>query len=476
MSPPLVVVGAGLSGLCVALAAAPRPVLLVSRGRDGHESASALAQGGIAAALAPGDRPSLHAADTLAAGSGHNDPGIVDTLVNAAPAAVAWLAAQGVPFDRDRHGWQLGREGGHGVARIVHARGDASGREIVATLARAVSSAPHVQWLHGHSLTAIGLGADGVAGLRLQGPDGLTVERQALDLVLATGGIGALFAATTNPPGADGAGLALALDAGARGRDLEFIQCHPTALAVPGDGPLPLLTEALRGAGAVLRDGYGHALMAGHHPMADLAPRDVVARAVWRQRRGGGEAWLDMTALDERALAGFPGARALCRAHGIDPRRDWAPVTPAVHFHMGGIAVDGLGRSSIAGLHAVGEVACTGAHGANRLASNSLLECVVFGRSLGARLARPRMAAGPVARWVSAGAGAKPEGLHALRGLLWAGLGPVRDDAGLRAANSGIAALPALADTWQARLALRLLDAARARPVSLGAHHRADAA
>lgn len=476
MAPPLVVVGAGLAGLCVALAAAPRPVLLVSRGRDGRESASALAQGGIAAALAPGDRPSLHAADTLAAGSGHNDAGIVDSLVNAAPGAIAWLAAQGVPFDRDARGWQLGREGGHGLARIVHARGDASGREIVATLARAVASAPHVQWLHAHSLTAIGLGADGVAGLRLQGPDGLAVERQAVDLVLATGGIGALFAATTNPPGADGAGLALALDAGARGRDLEFIQCHPTALAVPGDGPLPLLTEALRGAGAVLRDGHGHALMAGQHPMADLAPRDVVARVVWRQRRSGGEAWLDMTALDERALAGFPGARALCHAHGIDPRRDWAPVTPAVHFHMGGIAVDGFGRSSIAGLHAVGEVACTGAHGANRLASNSLLECVVFGRSLGARLARSRNPAGPATHWVAGGAAADDPALRALRGLLWAGMGPVRDDAGLRAAQSGIAALPALAHTWQARLALRLLDAALVRTASLGAHHRADAA
>ncbi|KFN47962.1 L-aspartate oxidase [Arenimonas metalli] len=473
---PLVVAGAGLAGLCVALAAAPRPVLLVG-GSAG--SASALAQGGIAAALGRGDRPALHAEDTCAAGAGHNDVAMVSRLVDAAPDAVAWLAAQGVAFDREGADWALGREGGHGRARIVHAGGDASGQAIVDAMERAVAGAAHVTRLASDGLLALALSEGGaIAAVRLVGADGATRDIATPDLVLATGGIGTLFAATTNPLSADGNGLALALEAGAPGRDLEFVQFHPTALAVPGEGPLPLLTEALRGAGAVLRDARGEAVMDGLHPLADLAPRDVVAREVWRRRQAGNDVFLDMRSLGEQGLAAFPTAVALCRAHGIDPRRDPAPVTPAVHFHMGGIAVDADGRSGLPGLHAVGEVACSGVHGANRLASNSLLECVVAGRALGTRLSLPRDARIQAAprRWVHPGAGTNAAALRALRDLLWRSMGPVRDDATLAEAERRLRVDPSLARTWQARLASRLLHAARIRRASLGAHHRADSA
>ncbi len=472
---PLVVVGAGIAGLSLALSAAPRPVVLVSRGHGGRETASALAQGGVAAALGSDDGPERHARDTIIAGAGHNDAALVAWLAAQAAPAIAWLAAQGVEFDRDGQGWRLGREGGHDRDRIVHAQGDATGRAIVAALARRAAAATHIRWLGGHTLLGLGQQAAGVAGVRLADPQGSPVELPCDDVVFATGGPGALFAATTNPAGADGAGLALALAAGASGRDLEFVQFHPTALARPGDGPLPLLTEALRGAGAVLRDGRGRALMAGRHPMADLAPRDLVARIVWQQRQRDGEAWLDATALGETFARRFPTAMATCRAHGIDPLRQWIPVTPAAHFHMGGVSVDALGRSGVRGLHAVGEVACNGVHGANRLASNSLLEGVVFGRRLGARLARcgrerPRQ---PSA-WTMLGDGAPPDALRALRDLLWRGLGPVRDADGLRDSLARIAAHRSLADAWQGRLATRLLHAALARNEGLGAHHRSD--
>ena len=470
------VVGAGISGLSVALAAAPRPVWLVSRGRPGDASASALAQGGIAAALGEGDDPAQHALDTLVAGAGHNDAACVRWLASQAASAVAWLAGQGVAFDRDGSGYCLGREGGHGRHRIVHARGDATGAAIVAALAARVAGAPHVTWFDAYALQGIGLHAGRVAGVRLADAAGEITELQAGDVVLATGGIGALFAATTNPPGADGAGLALALDAGAAARDLEFIQFHPTALGVAAEGPLPLLTEALRGAGAVLRDGEGRALMAGRHPLGDLAPRDVVAREVWRERHARGSAWLDATALGDSLAAEFPTALAIGQTHGIDPCRKWLPVAPAAHFHMGGIAVDALGRSTLPGLHAVGEVACNGVHGANRLASNSLLEGVAFGRRLGAWLARHELA--PVAaagEWITLGNGASPCDLRMLRSTLAHSLGPVRNGHGLRRALAEIAATPGLAGAWQGRLATKLLQAALARRDCLGAHWREDA-
>lgn len=503
---PLVVVGGGVAGLSVALAAAPRPVLLLARGADGAGSASALAQGGIAAALGAGDSPTAHARDTVVAGAGHNEAVAVRYLAAQAPAAIARLQALGLVFDHDRGSLRLGREGGHHADRIVHAGGDASGARLVDALARAVHAAGHVEVRGGVAVDALLLRGSGVAGVRvrdLRTGDAGVVE--AANVVLATGGIGALFAATTNPAGADGSGLALGLAAGARARDLEFMQFHPTALAAAppierglprcrpagefersaagqaplygAPRPLPLVTEALRGAGARLLDGRGRPLMAGLHPLADLAPRDLVARRVWQVLQQGERVWLDATVLGDAWPARFPTVHAACLAHGIDPAREPIPVTPAAHFHMGGLATDRDSRTGVRGLHAVGEVACNGVHGANRLASNSLLEGLVFGHRLGRRMAvraPPRAARGAYA-WAIQGDPAGAQALQHLRALLWNAFGPVRDARGLHAARRHLRD-DAGACGWQGRLAIRLLDAALRRDASLGAHHRSDAA
>ena len=420
---PIVIVGGGIAGLSTALACAPRPVLLLSRGNGSEGSASLLAQGGIAAAIGPGDSPPRHLEDTLAAGAHHNDVSSARALTGAAPAAIAWLQAQGVEFDRDGATLRLGREGGHGCARIVHAGGDATGACVTSALATRVAQAAHVTWRGGVEVDALLLRDGHACGVRIT--DGDAVESiEGAQVVLATGGIGALFARSTNPAGADGAGLALAIAAGAQVRDLEFVQFHPTALDVAGTS-LPLVTEALRGAGARLRDDHGHALMAGVHPLVDLAPRDVVARRVWQAQREGRRVLLEARGLDIDWARAFPTVLAACLAHGIDPSLQAIPVTPAAHFHMGGVACDALGRTSIAGLHVVGEVACSGVHGANRLASNSLLEGVVCGQRLGAWLAS--RAAPPVAngetRIAAPGRGLSPHAMADLGALLWTVLG-----------------------------------------------------
>ena len=470
------VVGGGIAGLCVALAAAPRPVWLVSRSHGAEGTASAMAQGGIAAAVGPGDDAVFHAADTLVAGACHNHIGAVLDLALAAPGVVRWLESMGVAFDRDDDGrLSLGREGGHDRARIVHAGGDATGRALMQVLAAAVAAAMHVRWLRGNTLQAIGLSADGcVAGVRVSDDGGRCMDMDAADLVLATGGIGALFTATTNPEGADGSGLALALAAGARARDLEFIQWHPTAFANTHGRHLPLVTEALRGAGARLVDEHGVALMQGTHALGDLAPRDVVARRLWRQLRGGGQAWLDARGLHESQWRQFPSVLSLCARYGFDPRRQCIPVTPAVHFHMGGIAVDLQGASSLAGLHAVGEVACSGVHGANRLASNSLLEGAVCGRLLGTRLRHAGEPPVAIKQWVDAGPGAGEGAREQIALHLSAALGPLRSGESLASAMAAISSDAGLAGSWQGRLALALLAPALARSSSLGAHYRVD--
>ena len=472
---PVVVIGGGVAGLATALAAAPAPVRLLCRAHDGSDTASALAQGGIAAAVDPTDTPAAHAYDTLLAGANHNDAAMVQWLCAQAPAAIDWLQTQGVVFDREIGGrLQLGREGGHHAARIVHAGGDASGAELIRALRERTQQASHIQWHGGVDVDALLLREGTVCGVRVRDAHGHHCEMQASAVVLATGGIGALFARTSNPPGADGAGLALALAAGARPRDLEFMQFHPTALDVAGHC-LPLVTEALRGAGAQLRDGSGQLLMAGLHPLADLAPRDVVARQVWQAQRDGSRVWLDTSAVAGDWNLRFPSVLAVCRVHGIDPRHAPIPVTPAAHFHMGGVATDRDGRTSLPGLHAVGEVACNGVHGANRLASNSLLEGVVCGRRLGGLLAgQPgagtRIAAS--ARWIERGASLAAADLFVLRQLLWQAVGPVRQAAGIRRTLDVVEALAGTG--YQARLAQPLLLAALLRSHSLGAHHRDD--
>ena len=471
---PIVVVGGGVAGLVTALAAAPTPVRLLCRAHDGSGSASALAQGGIAAALDPMDSPAAHARDTLLAGANHNDVAMAQWLSRNAPAAIAWLQTQGVAFDREADGrLQLGREGGHGVARIVHAGGDASGAALVRALRAKAQAAPHIQWHGGVDVDALMLCEGRVVGVRTRDARGHHQHTEAAAVVLATGGIGALFARTSNPPGADGAGLALGLAAGALPRDLEFVQFHPTALDVPAGHCLPLVTEALRGAGARLHDAQGRLLMEGVHPLGDLAPRDVVARRVWDMQRGGNRVWLDATRVGGDWTQCFPTVLAACRAHGIDPRNEPIPVTPAAHFHMGGLAVDADVRTSLAGLYAVGEVACNGVHGANRLASNSLLEGVLCGRRLGALLATSVVspARGPV-RWIERGDGLPDAQQALLRERLWAAAGPVREGRALRHALQDCRELGEIG--WQARLAQRLFEAALERTHSLGAHYRDD--
>ena len=471
---PVVIVGSGVAGLSAALACAPRPVLLLSRGRDGAGSASVLAQGGIAAAIDPADSVAAHLRDTLTAGAGHNDVAMARRLVSAAPLAIAWLQSQGVVFDPHGDRLALGREGGHGVARIVHAGGDRTGAWVTAALLAQVRGASHIDCRDDVDADALLLRNGRVAGVQITdatdaGGCSEVVESDAV--VLATGGLGALFAHTTNPLGSAGAGLALAIAAGARARDLEFMQFHPTALATGGP-TLPLITEALRGAGARLLDDRGRPLMAGLHALGDLAPRDVVARRVWQAQREG-PVWLDATALPAGWHDEFPTVMAACLAQGIDPRTTPIQVTPAAHFHMGGVATDADGQTSLPGLYAVGEVACNGVHGANRLASNSLLEGVVYGRRLGRHLARrPPAARRHAGRFSLAarGDGLATDPLALLRATMWRAAGPVRSATAMRQAMAQLDPLAVIG--WQARIARLLLATALRSPRNLGAHWR----
>ena len=471
---PIIVVGGGIAGLSVALAAAPAPVLVLARAPAARGAASAMAQGGISAAIGAGDTPQAHAVDTCVAGSHHNDPAIVAELTAQAVAAIDWLQQQGVAFDRDADGHlQLGREGGHDRPRIVHAGGDATGaRTMEALVARARASA-HIERRVGAEVDGLLLRDGRVCGISWIDADGRREDVYGRAVVLATGGIGGLFAQTSNPADADGSGLALALAAGVQVRDLEFVQFHPTAMALPGLHSLPLITEALRGAGARLLDAEGQSLMDGVHPLADLAPRDIVARRVWQACQEGG-GWLDAHKLGAAFPTQFPTVFQSCLERGIDPRVQPIPVTPAAHFHMGGIATDANCQTSLPGLYAVGEVACNGVHGANRLASNSLLEGVVFGRRLGGLLAT-QAALAPVAasaRRQLRGPALDGVDLVQLRELMMRTMGPLRSTGGLQ---EGIEECLALAEGgWQGSLGLALLRAAQARRDSLGAHYRVD--
>ena len=383
----VVVVGSGIAGLTAALAARRvGRVLLVTKSFVNH-GATAWAQGGIAAALSPLDSPREHLEDTLAAGAGLCDPVAVEVLVTEGPGRVRELIALGAQFDMHDGELAMTREGGHLKSRVIHAA-DATGAEIERALVDAVRNAPEIDLIEHALVLDLLRAADGAAvGVTLhvlgEGTEDGVGAVLARAVVLATGGMGQVYASTTNPSVSTGDGLALALRAGADVTDLEFVQFHPTALHLHDHvgGQQPLITEAMRGEGAVLVDADGRRVMAGVHPLGDLAPRDVVAKAMSRTMSAAGvdHLYLDARGLRESKLTThFPTIVARCRAAGIDPVSDLIPVSPAAHYASGGVRTDLHGRTSIAGLYACGEVACTGVHGANRLASNSLLEGLVF--------------------------------------------------------------------------------------------------
>jgi len=525
----VLIIGSGIAGLSAALRAdASARVLVVTKG-ELADGATRHAQGGIAGAVGPGDTPAAHAADTLAAGAGLGEPEAVRVLCEEGPERIAELIALGVDFDRTAGPGSphaLGLEGAHGRPRILHAGGDATGLAIETALVAAVRARGIT--VHEHAaLVDLVVEGGAVRGARVLAADGRELTVRAAAVVLATGGAGQLYAHTTNPPVATGDGMAAARRAGARLADLEFCQFHPTALAAGSGAGSFLVSEAVRGEGALLRDAHGDRFMPRIDPRAELAPRDVVARAIARvmQRQGGRPVLLDATAIGpagidaaERArllARRFPTIDAAVRAAGFDWAREGVPVTPAAHYMMGGILTDLDGRTTVPGLFAAGECARTGVHGANRLASNSLLEGTVFGaRAADAALAEARTAAAVTAR--SLATAERPEPAEAsvpdhrstarpgtaaagtghgssagrdwtraqLQELMWRQVGLMRTGAQLEEAARTLAtwtppaptSIAALEDRNLLDLARCVVEAALARPGSVGAHHRLDAA
>jgi len=471
-----VILGAGLAGLMTALHMAPCPVVVLSPAPLGFEASSVWAQGGVAASVGQDDDAELHIADTLTAGDGLCDPAAARRILGEASEAIAHLVAIGARFDRDAAGaLKLGLEAAHSRRRIVHAEGDATGREIMRAVVAAVRACPSVTVIEGVEARRILIQDGRVAGVLAaarceagETPLLLATSR----VVIATGGIGGLYVQSTNPSGCMGAGLALAARAGAALSDLEFVQFHPTALDVPGT-PVALVSEAVRGEGAPLVDQTGRRFMADV-PGRELAPRDVVARAIWAEHQAGSQVYLETRGLISNGFATrFPTIAAACHAHGIDPDREPIPVRTVEHYHMGGINVDAEGRSTVEGLWACGEAARTGLHGANRLASNSLLEAMVCARAVAASVvATPaRLVRGLVPPALPAQSDPAP-----LRALVSSAVGVLRDRAGLLA---GLEALLPHArgegpQSDPALVALMIAVAALDRRESRGGHYRTD--
>jgi L-aspartate oxidase len=479
------VVGSGVAGLHTAWRASEQGNVLLLTKRSLFDSATSYAQGGIAAALGAGDSPKLHRRDTLAAGAALCDAAAVQVLVEEGPTRVRELQAAGARFDLEpgTGRFRLGREAAHSRKRIVHAHGDQTGAEVARTLVSRVRRSKRIKVLEKARVLDLIVYRGTCVGVRAS-VQGRATEIIADVTVLATGGCGQVYRYTTNPVVATGDGFAIAHRAGVTLADMEFVQFHPTALDTP-ENPLALISEAVRGEGATLVNEKGERFMKKLHKLAELAPRDVVARAIVRQERKRHRVFLDARKLASSFARRFPGILALCKARGIDPRRDLIPVTPAAHYMMGGIVTDLRGRSSLDRLYAVGEVSRTGVHGANRLASNSLLEGLVFAE----RVARDiigisTLSSSPrVRKWSVpplADRGAAQVAADTTRELMWRDAGVIRTAAGLRSARDRLRdierRLPvgATEELNLVQTARLIVEGAIRRKESRGGHFRSD--
>lgn len=487
----VLVIGSGAAGMATALALAPLNVLLVTKTEGLVGGSTAHAQGGIATVFAKGDTPALHADDTHFAGAGLTNKAAVNHLTTEGAKVVEQLLALGMPFDRDAEGnISVGLEAAHSMARIVHAGGDATGWHLSQTLAAAVAKARHIQVVaNTHVAELVKKNGKLVGAWGFSTTEGW-LKLQAANVMLATGGAGQMFSHTTNPAASTGDGIALAYEAGATLADLEFVQFHPTSLAVKTpDGKQPLLTEALRGSGGKLVNKNGERFMLNLHKDAELAPRDVVARGVWAELAADRTPYLDVRHI-ANVEAKFPNVTRLCAEYGLNPATDLLPVAPAAHYYMGGVRTDLAGKTDVPGLWAVGEVAVTGVHGANRLASNSLLECLVFAKSAAADIKQlekqdVKISTTPPRLTLAKHAAATKQNL---RDTMYKSAGLVREKQGLEnglqklATLQNLPTLIATGDDIPQAIELRnlmtlaplVLTAALARTESRGGHMRSD--
>ena len=495
------VIGAGIAGLSAAIRLAGAGSVLVVTKEELAESNTAYAQGGIAVAMGGEEDVALHLEDTMAAGDGLVNRAAASVLVSEGPARVEELLEWGTAFDREpkgRHGeggeLLRTREGAHSLSRILHANGDATGREIAVSLLRHVRAIPQIELMEWATSVDLIVEDGRVAGATLlDGEGGLRVV-QAGAVLLASGGAGQVYSDTTNPAVATGDGIAMAYRAGAAVSDMEFYQFHPTAFSAPG-APRFLLSEALRGEGAYLVNAKGERFMERYHPLLELAPRDVVARAITREGMDG-PVYLDMRHVKQDLQSRFPGISAFLRKYRLELGRDLIPVRPAAHYLMGGVKTDVQGRTSLPGLYAAGEVACTGVHGANRLASNSLLEGLVFGaqaaetmvaegESVSVRASAAIAGVAPTAATSGATTEVATERwISDLRALMWKHAGLLRDGVGLREAQRSLNALAVTMPRGPFRRAFEarnlhavaglIVASSLGREESRGAHYRND--
>jgi L-aspartate oxidase len=471
----ILIIGAGLAGLFLALKLAPRKVLVLSQSPLGMGASSGWAQGGIAAALSKADSPLLHAEDTINAGAGLVDEIAAKIIATEGPNRIADLLEYGVPFDKDENGnLELSLEAAHRIARVARVSGDLAGREIMRTLIERAKAAEHIEILENHWALSLLQNSNGqIGGALCANANGL-VQIDAAHTILATGGIGGLYQITTNPIEARGQGLGMAARAGALIGDPEFVQFHPTAINI-GKDPAPLASEALRGEGAILRNNDGVAFMEKYHELKDLAPRDIVARAVFAQNQSGRGANLDATkAIGKDFPEHFPTVFASCMDAGIDPRTQLIPIAPAEHYHMGGIISDLWGNTNLEGLSAIGECASTGVHGANRLASNSLLEAVVFAGRLAQYLGESEISTKNNC-YANAIAPLEKQKLQKLRSSMQENVGVIRNKIGLEKNLELIDELAENAPLCNELIVAKLItQGALKRQESRGGHFRDD--